>query len=90
MCSVNEKGEDLLAEIYEKIIYPSEGNKKVAEKVERYKQEALQPCGKQLDEKDFEQLEDCVYDLLAIAEKEACILGFRFGVKFMSASVGKI
>ena len=79
--------EQLLSEIYEKVIYASDIYNELSQKFDDEVESLIQPLKEKISAEELDGLRALMYSASFVAEKNGFYMGVHVAVKFMSESL---
>lgn len=79
--------EQLLSEIYEKVVYASDVYNELNQKFDEEVENLIQPLKEKISAEELDELRALMYSASFVAEKNGFYMGVHVAVKFMSESL---
>ena len=79
--------EQLLEEIYEKVVYASDTYNQLNQKFDEEVETLIQPLRAKISVEELDELRGLIYSASFVAEKNGFILGVHVAVKFLTESL---
>ena len=79
--------EQLLSEIYEKVVYASDIYNELNQKFDEEVENLIQPLKEKISAEELDELRALMYSALFVAEKNGFYMGVHVAVKFLSESL---
>lgn len=79
--------EQLLSEIYEKVVYASDVYNELNQKFDEEVESLIQPLKEKISAEELDELRALMYSASFVAEKNGFYMGVHVAVKFMSESL---
>ena len=79
--------EQLLSEIYEKVVYASDTYNQLNQKFDEEVESLIQPLREQITAEELDELRGLIYSASFVAEKNGFKLGVHVAVKFLTESL---
>ena len=79
--------EQLLSEIYEKVIYASDTYNQLNQKFDEEVEALIQPLKDQISQEELDELRGLIYSASFVAEKNGYLMGVHVAVKFLTESL---
>ena len=79
--------EQLLEEIYEKVVYASDMYNELSQKFDEEVEMLIQPLKDQISAEELDELRGSIYSASFVAEKNGYLMGVHVAVKFLTESL---
>ena len=79
--------EQLLSEIYEKVVYASDIYNELNQKFDEEVENLIQPLKEKISAEELDELRALMYSASFVAEKNGFYMGIHVAVKFLSESL---
>lgn len=79
--------EQLLEEIYEKVVYASDMYNELSQKFDEEVETLIQPFKDQISAEELDELRGLIYSASFVAEKNGYLMGVHVAVKFLTESL---
>ena len=87
MAGKEEKMEQLLEEIYEKVVYASDLYNELNQKFDEEVETLIQPLKDQMSVEELDELRSLIYSASYVAEKNGFMMGVHVAVKFLTEAL---
>lgn len=80
--------EQLLSEIYEKVVYASDMYNELNQKFDDEVENLIQPLKDKISAEELDELRGLIYSASFVAEKNGYMMGLHVAVKFFTEALG--